>query len=321
MNSLAISRVFLWKNLKMSKLIETQVVNMFKNGRSYKYITHKLNISSSTVSRILKKSGLTSPNKKVSLSEKVEIINLYEEGCSEKYICDTVNRTNKCVRKIISQLPEYTDRKRKRVSLIQEDLICQLYSDLNVRDISVHTGFTESTIYNVLKRNNIKTLSVELASRKYPINEDFFDVIDTQEKAYVLGLLYADGCNLSNTNSVCLSLKAADLHILEEFRDLVSPERPIGVYTSKQCSDSCSLNLASKHVSDQLTKLGCMPQKTHKLQFPNEDQVPKHLIRHFIRGYFDGDGYIGVCKSSPRMSIAGNLEFLKTCQKNIGRGN
>ena len=27
--------------------------------------------------------------------------------------------------------------------------------------------------------------------------------------------------------------------------------------------------------------------------FPSEKQVPKYLVRHFVRGYFDGDGWVG----------------------------
>jgi intein-encoded DNA endonuclease-like protein len=41
-----------------------------------------------------------------------------------------------------------------------------------------------------------------------------------------------------------------------------------------------------------LIKLGCVNNKSLILKFPNDDIIPKHLIRHFIRGYFDGDGCV-----------------------------
>lgn len=45
-------------------------------------------------------------------------------------------------------------------------------------------------------------------------------------------------------------------------------------------------------MANDLINLGCIPRKTLVLKFPNESTVPKQLIKHFIRGYMDGDGCI-----------------------------
>ena len=58
----------------------------------------------------------------------------------------------------------------------------------------------------------------------------------------------------------------------------------------KNSSNQYRLAIANKHISERLTELGCCKNKTHIITFPSEEQVPKHLQRHFIRGYFDGDG-------------------------------
>ena len=58
----------------------------------------------------------------------------------------------------------------------------------------------------------------------------------------------------------------------------------------KAGQDRWTLAFDNKIVSDQLTALGCHPKKSLTLKFPT--CVPEHLLKHFIRGYFDGDGYI-----------------------------
>lgn len=50
------------------------------------------------------------------------------------------------------------------------------------------------------------------------------------------------------------------------------------------------------------------------LTFPADDQVPKDLIPHFIRGYFDGDGCITSSKSNIKWSILGTSNFLSSIQ-------
>ena len=47
---------------------------------------------------------------------------------------------------------------------------------------------------------------------------------------------------------------------------------------------------------NDLVKCGCVPCKSKILKFPNEQILPKELQKHFIRGYFDGDGCICRCE-------------------------
>jgi hypothetical protein len=51
-----------------------------------------------------------------------------------------------------------------------------------------------------------------------------------------------------------------------------------------------SVALFSRKIANQLTKLGCIPAKSLTLKFPTEEQVPKNLLRHWLRGMWDGDG-------------------------------
>src|SRR5271155_4421936 len=71
-------------------------------------------------------------------------------------------------------------------------------------------------------RLGLKVLPLEVVKRKYPVNDNFFEDIDTEEKAYYLGLLFADGCNHSGrVNKIELSLAKQDVYILERLSQLL----------------------------------------------------------------------------------------------------
>lgn len=129
---------------------------------------------------------------------------------------------------------------------------------------------------------------------KYSYNEHYFDTVDTEDKAYFLGLLFADGCNRPIASLITISLQASDKDILYTFNDYIESNRTVKVYELKNPNhqDQYKLSITSAHMSTQLTELGCLPRKSLLLKFPTKNQVPKHLLRHFIRGYFDGDGCI-----------------------------
>lgn len=81
----------------------------------------------------------------------------------------------------------------------------------------------------------------------------------------------------------------------------------------------CRVCLSSEILWKQLNSLGCTPKKSLTLKFPDENVFKsKDLIRHFIRGYFDGDGCISYGNKEhtiPTYQILGTKEFLETVMK------
>lgn len=179
------------------------------------------------------------------------------------------------------------------------DLYNQGYS---LKDISKLFSKTKSTIHRRLKDKVVFRKNTDYprtdnqkyrTKRKFSINQNFFDTIDTQEKAYILGLLYADGY-VSETNTyISLALHNKDNHILEQINTVTLNECPI-----RDKKQMRVLNIYSKKMVERLVELGCGQAKTFKLKFPTEEQVPSYLIHHFIRGYFDGDGCIYVSNTN-----------------------
>jgi len=193
------------------------------------------------------------------------------------------------------------------------------------KQISKIYKVSPSTIERYLGKNGYKAKSQSELQRKYPIVEDFFDKIDTEEKAYILGLLYADGYNNTDKNDVCISLKEDDVEVLNTITKIIQPTKPLfyldmspknrGMKNSK---NQYRLTINNKHISQRLVELGCGKAKTSNIIFPNSKQVPIHLIHHFTRGYFDGDGSLSKGKT-PKIDIISTPEFLLTLQQLIDK--
>lgn len=191
----------------------------------------------------------------------------------------------------------------------------------NFKEISKIYNVNPSTIERYLGKIGYKAKTQSELQRKYPIVEDFFDIIDTEEKAYILGLLYADGYNNTSKNDVCISLKEEDVEILNKITEIIQPTKPLFYIDMspenrgmKNSMNQYRLTINNKHISQKLVELGCGKAKTSVLKFPTKQQVPEHLQRHFIRGYFDGDGSISKGKF-PKIDIISTPEFLYDIQE------
>jgi intein/homing endonuclease len=117
-------------------------------------------------------------------------------------------------------------------------------------------------------------------------NDDYFEKIDSEDKAYFLGLLFADGNVYLKRNRVQLTLANEDSYIIDRLAECID-------YHGKIYSDRglySKIILPSKKMCEDLISLGCTSRKSLTLKFP--EGLREDLLHHFIRGYFDGDGHI-----------------------------
>jgi len=199
----------------------------------------------------------------------------------------------------------------RKLTKIDCSNICNDYlSGLSYNLLSEKYNICTWSIGNVLKKNNIKS-----RIRKHKCNEDYFEKIDSNEKAYWLGLLFADGYvrkrkQLNGKHKqggvVGISLKSGDEYLLEKLIiDLESTYK-----LTKQIKNNFSsykLEVNSSKMTDNLINLGCVPNKSLKLLPPN---LTDEFISHFIRGYFDGDGSIGRYNGNLKFTLLGTNELL-----------
>jgi transposase len=210
-----------------------------------------------------------------------EIINLYLEGLSSYEIAKRTNSSPTQIRRILKQHNVQT--RSNRTNAKQENYILQKYKEgISTEKLSIELNLSATTVARIIKRLGGNIRSASERKKVYLINSNFFETIDSEDKAYFLGLLIADGS--INKNQIKLCLQKEDEYIIEElcFRLFVGKKPDLSYdreYAYVTITDD-------KLVAD-LAKYGCVQNKTFVTHLPT---VTKNVLPHLIRGLVDGDG-------------------------------
>lgn len=197
----------------------------------------------------------------------------------------------------------------KRLTDAEKVEACSLY------ETGAHTFTSLARRYDVsptamkglLNRRGCVAKPFSELKRKYTLDETYFDTIG-ENQAYMLGFLYADGYHNTKRNTVVLSLAEKDKEILEVFSTELKTDKPLQFvkYKNRRWADQYRLNVCSKKLSERLVDLGLTQRKTFTISYPQ--WLSSELHRHFIRGYFDGDGWL----RETGLSIVGTENFCLT---------
>lgn len=148
----------------------------------------------------------------------------------------------------------------------------------------------------------------------YKLNEDYFSYINSEDKAYFLGFLYADGYIHDKRKYVYLTLQEDDKEILEKFQICLETNKPLlRIDRSNEPNTKTQWRLAitRKKIYNDLKRLGLYQKKSLTLT-PDKLSFDENLIRHFIRGYFDGDGSFSWYRPKNRNTIQSCLSIVCT---------
>ena len=176
---------------------------------------------------------------------------------------------------------------------LDNNLVIQKYYELmSLRKVGDFFGVSISPIKRILNENKI-----DFQQRRYSVNETYFDIIDSEEKSYWLGFLYADGYIRERNSGDSLDIKLSQLDIghLELFKKCIDSTHNITLGISKtknkrgkECtSHMATLAMYSNRLVESIKKQGFHSRKTFTIEKPN---LKEEYYRHFIRGFFDGDG-------------------------------
>lgn len=202
---------------------------------------------------------------------------------------------------------------RKRITdEIRQEIVKKYLEGKSSVQLSKEYNIDKSTVCDILKENEIAVRPYNFQS-KYSFNEHYFDEIDTEEKAYFLGLYFADGCNLYERHEISIELIEDDRNLLEKLKTALESNRPLLRHTHEgRGKPTCQVIVLSRYFCDKLNELGCPPRKSLILQFPK--YLRDDLYIPFIRGYFDGDGGITIYnrKNTKRghCTIVGSRDFI-----------
>lgn len=157
--------------------------------------------------------------------------------------------------------------------------------------------------------------------RTYKIKENFFNCIDTEQKAYILGFICADGHIATDKLVITLAIK--DIDILHKIKLALHSTHPLRkVFRRNPYTNSknkiltlVELGIGSRKLVKPLFNMGLTSNKTYTLNGDIMKFIPNHLVRDFLRGYFDGDGNVmfGKRYSSGykyNINVCGNKDFL-----------
>lgn len=191
---------------------------------------------------------------------------------------------------------------------------------LNLKQIAEKIDIPSRRLGEMLKENNISLPK----GYRYKVNDTFFDSIDSEIKAYLLGFFVADGCmqkeakyrngeiySYSYRMMFCNSIDDKD--IIELFQQYICPSKKLeysnnqsGVKVKRKSQIHFKWN--SKYMFETLLTYNIISRKTYdfEFKFPFE-KIPLELHRHFIRGFFDGNGHKGISDIS---FVATSKKFL-----------
>lgn len=143
-------------------------------------------------------------------------------------------------------------------------------------------------------KGGIQSRAKKLGVSYLSYDENYFENINTPEKAYWLGFMYTDGYVTSN-NRWGIELSTVDLEHIENFTKSFNCNINIKIRDrnkSDKAISSCGFQINNSKMHNDLIKCGVVRNKTEILEYPNESIIDKSLYSYFIRGLFDGDGSI-----------------------------
>lgn len=193
------------------------------------------------------------------------------------------------------------------------------------------TKYHTTLIREILVQNNRKVPEKRTCGgsrRKYTLNENYFEKVDSKDKVYFLGFIYADGfITKRKQGQNVLGITLAEDEPLEKISKYIDSNKPIKIYKKVNGYSEKSYEHKLAFISDKLVsdieKLGVIERKTLTLTFPKF--LKPEFIPHFIRGYFDGDGSVFLHKGNHKdkeryylgIDICGTEEFLTELKNNL----
>lgn len=236
------------------------------------------------------------------------------------------------------QITRMPSHRTPRVIISKEDLRARYRSGKSLGDIARHCGCTRAPVLKLMKKHGIgrrsqseaRNLALEAGKISYTwqakdgtqkritrqkryVNNDFFKSW-TPAMAYVLGVVFTDGCVQNNL----LSIGQKEPELLEKVRALMCSNHPLRFSPKRGVAGELyQLPIYNKKIYDDLVGFGLKAPKSRTIRFPD---IPAEYIRHFLRGCWDGDGSIYLLQGgwNPWASyVSGSRVFIESLAESL----
>lgn len=252
--------------------------------------------------------------KKTSEFIEMQIIQNLQNGKTVSDVC----KLFKVSKELIGRLTLKHGLRRKgeylhSVSKEEMDKMVEMHlSGKTYRFIEKELGRSYDAVNSALNSRGYFNSGREGANRIHNVDIHSFDVIDGNEKAYWLGVLMADGSNDQKKYKISFTQAENNKELAYKFKDFLKSDHPV-IITKRSLKNSnwqdvYGLHITSKTLSQSLAKHGVVQNKTNICKFP---EINPEYYSHFIRGYFDGDGYINGTSKPILVSLIGTYSFLE----------
>lgn len=203
-------------------------------------------------------------------------------------------------------------------NVVSKEVIEKLYIEENksLREVGNSIGCSDKTVRGLLERYSTRTRNQSearlLAIKKgkfkglqsQDIDESFFSTW-TPEMAWILGLIFTDGYMQGND----VKLALIDIDVLEKVKFHMKYSGDIKKRVNNK-SSIYVINICREKIASDLRRLGVHQAKSFTILFP---EMPDSMVRHFIRGCWDGDGGFSISKNKYSAHYtSGSKEFMIT---------
>lgn len=220
-------------------------------------------------------------------------IELFNQGKNTVEIAKELGRNDSTIGDLLKRNGLQARGKELKCSQKIIDDIIFHYTEKQLSTIKVGEmfGVTERTVASYLKMNNIELRRSGHISKI--TNEDYFELIDDQNKAYLLGLIVSDGGIIvdkrkTRSKALSITLKRNDRYMLETLSKELGGNGNDNIYDASN-RDESSFRVHNEKIVNDLSKYGVVPRKSHTAYLP---MIEEKLMPHLIRGIFDGDGTV-----------------------------
>jgi len=228
--------------------------------------------------------------KRMSEEDKKMIVELYNQGKNTVEIAKMLGRHDTTIGDYLKSINLKPRNVKMYFSNQDKERIIELYNDgLSTKKIGEIYGVTDKTIAKILKECNIELRNCGIQTKI--INHNYFEIIDSEYKAYFLGIMITDGSIIQQKSrkrspAISLELQSQDKYIIDLFEKEICGNSNTTKVNKK---GNAVFRGVSKKMAEDLAKYGVVPNKTFKTYLP---KIEDKLMRHLIRGIFDGDGTV-----------------------------
>lgn len=206
----------------------------------------------------------------------------------------------------------------KKLNLNETKIINLYNKGLSCQKIADKLQVSESFISKLLSRKQLKKRSNSIYRRQNVCNYTFFEEINTEEKAYFLGLFFADGnITIRKSGQKVVQIQLNDKKPVFDFLKNIEANFKPYIYKNSIGNTVYKVQITSEKMFSDLEKLGCVERKSLILKYPVN--LDSSFDQAFIRGYFDGDGSVYLTKDDKSIGISfnGTKEFLEVVNSKL----